>query len=180
MSCEDIENLIPDYQERWLSPIQRRVVETHLAGCAACCTFARQFEQLDAALSSGLKVPTLSADFEKQLRKRIQVAPAGLSAEQRAERKRQIQAEFDAGWAQIAQTSFALESWLKHLAWPALAVLAGWVVWHLTQPFVLHLNAQSLAGIDPNLLPWLTASIVFLPLALANSFPRRWKTSVFR
>lgn len=65
MSCQEIENKILDYQENHLSPAQREEVETHLAGCAGCRAFARQLQQLDAALSASVKVPPLSADFNR-------------------------------------------------------------------------------------------------------------------
>jgi Putative zinc-finger len=175
MSCEEIENKILEYQENQLSFAQRVEVETHLAGCAGCRIFARQLQQLDAALSASIKVPALSAEFDRRLQERIQVAPAALSEAQRDERERQLQAEFEAGQARIEQGSFALDRLLKHLAWPALAILAGWLTSHFTLPLTVHLTAQSLGGLDPNLLPWLAASAVFLTVGLAESFPRQWK-----
>jgi hypothetical protein len=175
MSCEEIENKILEYQENQLSLAQRVEVETHLAACAGCRIFARQLRQLDAALSAGVKVPALSAEFDRRLQERIQVAPAALSEAQRAERERQLQAEFEAGLARIERWSFALDSLLKHLTWPVLAMLAGWLTWHFTVPLTVHLNAQSLGGVDPNLLPWLAASAVFLAVGLAEAFPRQWK-----
>src|SRR5208282_3428641 len=101
MSCEEIENKILEYQENQLSLAQRVEVETHLAGCAGCRIFARQLQQLDAAILAGLKVPALSAEFDRRLQERIQVAPAALSEARRAERERQLQAEFEAGQARI-------------------------------------------------------------------------------
>jgi hypothetical protein len=175
MSCEEIENKILESQENQLSLAQRVEVETHLAGCAGCRIFARQLRQLDAALSASVKVPALSAEFDRRLQERIRVAPAALSEAQRAERERQLQAEFEAGQARIERGLFALDSLLKHLAWPALAILAGWLTWHFTVPLTVHLNAQSLGGLDPNLLPWLAASTVFLAAGLAEAFPREWK-----
>ncbi|MGH7980640.1 MAG: hypothetical protein ACREE6_14785, partial [Limisphaerales bacterium] len=126
-------------------------------------------------LSAGVRVPALSADFDRRLRERIQVAPAGLSEAQRAERKRQLQAEFEAGMARIGRGSFALGSLLKHLTWPALAIAAGWLVWLFTSQLTSHLKAQNLAGLAPNLLPWLAASAVFLAVGLAEAFPRQRK-----
>ena len=176
MSCEEIENRILESQENQLSLAQRVEVETHLAGCAGCRTFARQLEQLEAALSAGVKAPALSAEFDRRLQERIQVAPAALSEAQRAERERQLQAEFEAGQARIERGLFALDSLMKHLAWPALAILAGWLTWHFTLPLTVRLNAQSLGGVDPNLLPWLAAGAVFLTVNLAKAFPRPWKS----
>jgi hypothetical protein len=179
MSCEEIENRILDYQENQLSPAQRVEVETHFAGCAGCRMFARQLQQLDAALSARVKVPALSAGFGRRLQERMQVAPAVLSEAQRTERKRQLQAEFEAGRARIVRGSFGLDKLVKQWTWPALAILAGWLAWRLTLPLTVHLKAQSLGGLDPNLLPWLAASAVFLTVVLAEAFPRRWKSPRF-
>jgi hypothetical protein len=102
-----------------------------------------------------------------------------LTEAQRAERKRQLQAEFEAGQARINRGWFALDSLVKHLTWPALAVLAGWLVWRFTMPLAVHLKPQNLGGLDPNLLPWLAASAVFLVVSLAESFPRQWRVPRF-
>jgi Putative zinc-finger len=175
MSCKEIENRILDYQEDRLSSAQREEVKTHLDGCAGCRIFARQLQQLDAALSASVKVPALSADFDRRLRERIQATPAALSEAQRTERKRQFQAEFEAGMARIRRGSFTLGSLLNHLTWPVLAAVVGWLAWRFTSQLTAHLNAQILGGLDPNLLPWLAASAVFLTVGLAESFPRQWK-----
>jgi anti-sigma factor RsiW len=175
MSCQEIENRILDYQENQLSPAQRAEVETHLGGCAHCRTLARQFEQLDAALSASVKAPALSADFDQRLWQRVQAAPAALTEAQRAERKRQLQAEFEAGLARIGRGSFALESLLRNLTWPALAMVAGWLAWRLTLALTAHLDVQGLGALAPSLLPWLAVSAVFLALGLAQAFPRTAK-----
>ncbi len=175
MTCEEIENRILDYQENQLSPSQRKELETHLSDCAGCRILARRFHQLDAALSASVRIPALSADFDQRLRQRIQAAPAALSEAQRAERKRQLQAEFEAGLGRIGRGSFTFGSLLNHLTWPALAILAGWLVLLFTPQWTARLNAQSLGGLDPSLLPWLAASAVFLVVSLAAAFPRTWK-----
>jgi Putative zinc-finger len=175
MLCEEIEKRILDYQENQLSVAQREEVETHLARCADCRIFARQLQQLDAALSASVKVPALSADFDWRLRERIQAVPTALSEAQRAERKHELQAEFEAGMVRIGRGSFALGSLLNHFTWPALAAVAGWLTWRFTPLLTAHLNAQSLGGLAPNLLPWLAASAVFLAVGLAEAFARQWK-----
>jgi anti-sigma factor RsiW len=173
MSCEEIEDRILDYEDNQLSLPQRAEVEAHLAACPACRSFTRQLQQLDATLSAGVRVPALSPEFDRRLREQIQLAPAALSEAQRAERKRQLQAEFEAGQARIGRASFALGSVMKQLAWPALVLMAAWLVWHITAALTVHLNPQSLGGLDPTLLPWLTASTVFLAVGLAEAFPRQ-------
>jgi anti-sigma factor RsiW len=173
MLCQEIENRILDYQENHLSPAQREEVETHLAGCANCRLFARHLQELDAALSTSVKVPVLSINFDRQLLERIQTAQTAMSEAERAERARQLQAEFEAGAAQIVRGSFGLGSLLNHLTWPAVAVVAGWLTWRFTVQLTAHLNAESLAGLAINLLPWLAASAVFLAIGLAEAFPRQ-------
>ena len=95
-----------------------------------------------------------------------------MSEPRRAERKRQLQAEFEAGAAQIVRGSFALGSLLRHLTWPALAIVAGWLAWRFTAQWTVHLHAESLGGLAPTLLPWLVASAVFVTICLTEAFPR--------
>ncbi len=167
MKCEEIENKILDYQDNRLSLVQQAEMEDHLAGCAGCRTFARQIRQLDAALLAGVKVPVLSAGFERRLRDRIQTVPQAASEAQRAERKRQLQAEFDAGLTRIARQSFAWASVLKHLRWPLLAIAAACLTWcFASQLTVQHLNPQSLDGLPSNLIPVLAACAVFLAICV--------------
>ncbi len=173
MSCNEIESRILDYQENQLSPAQREQVETHLAGCANCRTFARRLQELDATLSTAVKVPVLSSGFDRQLWERLEAAPAAWSEAQRAARKRQLEVEFEAGAAQIARRSFALGNLLNHLMWPVVAIVAGWVAWRLTAGLTAHLNPEVLDGLAPTLLPWLAASAVFLGVGLAEAFPRQ-------
>ncbi len=170
MTCQEFEISILNYQEHQLSPAEQKEVENHIANCAGCRTFARQLQKLDAALVAEVRVPALSAGFDQRLRARIHVAPAALSEAQRAERKRQLQAEFQTGMARIGRSSFALGSLLDHLGWPILAVIVASFAWLLTSQLTAHLSAQSLDGLAPNLLSWLVASAVFLVVA----FPRQW------
>jgi hypothetical protein len=179
MSCEEIESQILDYQENQLAPARRAEVEAHLAGCAGCRTFARQLRQLDAALSASVKVPALSAGFDQRLQGRIEAVPVVWTEAQRSERKRELEAEFAAGQARLNRGVFTLDTLREHLTWPALGVLAGWLVWRFTLPLTAHLPAQSLGGLNPSLLPWLAASAVFLAVSLAEVLPPRWKIPVF-
>lgn len=175
MLCEEVENRILDYQENQLSAAQRAEVETHLAGCPGCRRFARQLQQLDSTLSGSVKIPALSAGFDRRLRERIQSAPPVLSEAQRAERKRQLQAEFEAGMARISRGPFTLGSLPNYLLWPALAAVAGWLAWRLATQIAAHLQAQSLGGLDPVIIPGSVAGAVLLAAGLAQAFPRRWR-----
>ncbi|MGD0812427.1 MAG: zf-HC2 domain-containing protein [Verrucomicrobiota bacterium] len=175
MSCLEIESKILDYQENQLPPAQRREVEIHLAGCAQCRSFARQLQQLDAALTACVKAPALSVSFDQRLRQRIPAMPAMPSEPQRAERQRRLQAEYEEDMARIRRNAFALHNLLHHLTWPGLAALAVWFLWRFTPQITSHFKAQSLGGLDPNLLPWLAASVIFLIAGLGQAFPRPWR-----
>jgi anti-sigma factor RsiW len=173
MTCHEIEISIPDYDENRLSPGDRQDVETHLGECANCRKFALQLRDLDAALATRLKVPELSAGFDRQVMAQIQRASGTLTPAQRAERKRELQAEFDAGAAGLLRESFGLGNLLDKLTWPVAAVVAGWLAWQLTALLTAQVTAQSIGGLSPSLLPWLAASAAFLAVNLAEAFPRQ-------
>src|ERR1700677_4067564 len=146
MLCEEMQNRILEYAENQLFTTQREEIQTHLAGCGECREFARALEQLDEALAASLKVRALSAEFDQRLRERIEEMPA-LSEAERAERKRQLTEEFEAGLARIGRGSLAWSNLLRALAWPAMAVTAGWLAWWFTPQLIAHINAQSLGGV---------------------------------
>lgn len=168
MLCHEIENKILDYQEKQLPADQQAEVHSHLAGCPVCRTFAGQLERLDKALSAGVKIPALSASFERRLHEQIQTGSVTLSAAQLAERKRLLQAEFDAGLARVSRGTLALGGLLTHLAWLVLGLVAASLAWR----FIPQVHWD---GLDPHLLSWLAASAVFLVIGMAEVFPRRWQ-----
>ncbi len=178
MLCDDIADKILAWQEHQLSPNQRRAVEIHLAECAHCRAFADRLRQLDAAFAAQIVTPPLSADFDLRLWARIQAAPAGLSDVQRAERKQQLQAEFEAGIARLRRGAFAMGGLLNYLTWPALAMVAGWLTWVITASLTARLSPQTLGGLDPQVLAWLAASLVCLTVGLAEIFRERLR--IFR
>ena len=45
MPCRELVELITDYLEDRLSPVDRRRFEAHLATCEACTTYLEQFRQ---------------------------------------------------------------------------------------------------------------------------------------
>lgn len=175
MSCEAFERSILDYQEDLLSAAQRVEVEAHLAGCRDCQAFAQQLRELETALSVTLKVPGLSADFERALRERLQAKPATLSSAQRAERKRQLQMEFEAGLTRLGRRAFTFGSLLNQLTWPAAAATVGWLACRFLPEFAARLHVTNFDVPALNLLPWLAASGVFLAIGLGEAFPRRRK-----
>lgn len=172
MLCEAIENKIPAYQESQLPPAERAAVEDHLAHCAACRLFAQQFQQLDAVLSAGIKIPALSSDFDRQLNERIKALSISSSEAQRAARKRQLQEEFEAGLRQIQRGAFAPRNLLNTLASFLMACLAGSFAWLLTKSLTAQLTAQSLGGFEPALLPWLALGLAFMAFSLREAFTR--------
>jgi len=175
MSCEEFEQKILDYQEEGLSPIQRQEVETHLAECATCRSFAREWQRLDRALSVQIEAPALSADFDRRLRERIHGASQPMPEAERAERKRQMQAEFESGIARLRRGSFALGNVLTHLVWPLAATLAGWLTWILAAPLIAQLSAHDGSHPLPDELRWLIACAIFLAVALAEKTLRPGK-----
>ena len=50
MPCRELVELITDYLEDRLSPVDRRRFEEHLATCEACHTYMEQFRQTIRAL----------------------------------------------------------------------------------------------------------------------------------
>lgn len=45
MACQELVELITDYLEDRLSPVDRARFEAHLADCQACATYLEQFRQ---------------------------------------------------------------------------------------------------------------------------------------
>lgn len=60
MPCRELVELITDYLEDRLSPVDRQRFEAHLATCEACATYLEQFRQTIRALGQ-LPEESLSA-----------------------------------------------------------------------------------------------------------------------
>jgi anti-sigma factor RsiW len=175
MACEELENQIADYLENQLPPTDRTRVAAHLAGCADCRAFARQLEQLDAALLRAVKPPPIPATFKARLHRRIQIEPAVLSEAQRAERKRQLQAEYEAGLARLGWRMPVFPLFMRNLGYAAVVVLAGCLTWLLPPQLATHLAGLGISGIDQSLLLLLVAGAIFVAIGLAAAFPRRFR-----
>lgn len=169
MLCHDSENILVDYHEGLLLPERARELELHLANCAECRDFSEELRRLDATLSGTIKAPALSEDFAQRLNRRIQLA-SPLTDLAIAERKRQLQAEFESGVAQLGRGSWLLGSLLECLAWPTLITASAGLAWWLTARF----SPSTLAGINAKLLVAAMGSAVFAAIGLAQAFPRRW------
>jgi anti-sigma factor RsiW len=175
MACEEFEHRILEYLENQLPPAEQPAVETHLAGCVRCQAFARQLQQLDAALARGITSPMLPSDFSARLQQRIQTESAFLSETQRAERQRQLQAEYEADLAHLRRKSLSPAILLDSLGYALLAALAGWLIWVLTSTWT---NLATQPGPDRSAQPLLLScliSAVFLLLGLTIASPRHLK-----
>ncbi|MGA2751512.1 MAG: hypothetical protein ABSG59_22325 [Verrucomicrobiota bacterium] len=175
MTCEEMEIRILQCLDNQSPAGERLAVERHLAGCARCQAFERQLQQLDAALKRTVKSPALSPDFSARLRQRIQTEAALLSETQRAERKRQLQAEFEADLTQLRRKTLNPTSLLNCLGWAALGGLAGWLLLELA-PASAHFAAEH--GLDrfgQNAVFSWTITAVCLLIGLSVAFPRQLK-----
>jgi len=76
-SCESIESKLIEFLDGRARPAERRAVETHLAGCAACRARAEEFGALWSALDD-LPEVSPSPAFDASLRARIAAEPVRL------------------------------------------------------------------------------------------------------
>ncbi|MCL4181101.1 MAG: zf-HC2 domain-containing protein [Verrucomicrobia bacterium] len=173
MACVECENLIPDYLEKQLPAEAQSRVAAHLAQCTACRTFARQLEQLDAALVRGVKAPALPPDFRARLRQRIQTVPVWSEAE-RAERRRRLQAEYEAGLARLRPFPLSLRRMRQGLVLAALLVFLGWLGWLVPANWEDLLARLVPAGLDQDLSIAVAVALIFVAMGLAaNAFRRQ-------
>lgn len=179
MACKQFENRILAYLENQLPPADRAQITAHLEGCADCRAFARQLEHLDAQLTRALKVPTLPPSFNARLRQRIQTTTV-LSDAEIAERKRQLQAEYEAGLARIKMFPLSTRRVLPGFAYVTVFAFIGWLGWRFFPQLVNLLASLFPARPSHNLIAFLTASVIFVALGLAASvFPRRLRRVLF-
>jgi anti-sigma factor RsiW len=71
MKCHEIEESILDALDGKSSPEQRRVIEAHVASCAACAQFAARQLALDITLVSALAPPVMTPMSRLALRARL-------------------------------------------------------------------------------------------------------------
>ena len=176
MPCSSFENRILDYLEDQLPAAAKAEVEAHLAGCPSCRDFARQLRQLDAALCRQVVPPALGPDFNARLHSKI-AAAALLTETQRAERKRDLQADFEARMAQMNKRSLDLPVFFASLTWPALAALAIWLLIVFAPGWS---SALARRGLDPQTQTLLLSalfSVGFVLFGLRALFPRLFRQS---
>jgi anti-sigma factor RsiW len=175
MACETLEPKILQYVEHELPEAERLRVETHLATCTACRDFAQRLRQLDARLARAVKPPALSPAFNQKLRQRIQNTVV-LSPFEIAERKRQLQAEYEAGLARLRIFSVSRRGAFGWLTYFSMVTLAGFSVWRLL-PSASELFAPvAQFRLNPNLVLALVVSAVFVGFGLAAAaMPARFR-----
>lgn len=66
MPCQELVELVTDYVEDRLSPVDRERFETHLAQCTACGTYLEQYRQTIRALGR-LPEESLSTEAREAL-----------------------------------------------------------------------------------------------------------------
>jgi anti-sigma factor RsiW len=173
MNCDEYENRILADLGSALSVEESVAAQNHLIACTHCQTLARQFQQLDAALTNNLRVSGVSADFNQQLAKRIQAHTKVLTEAQRMERKRQLQLEFTTGLVHLNRRVWSPEGLLAGLSYPLPVALLGWLAWQFLPRWTSFLNPSFLGGGGQNILFALVAALVFLAMGLAAAFPQR-------
>lgn len=172
MNCEQFESRLLDYQDDHLSASEREVVQKHLASCPDCQALAQQLQQLDASLTRTVRIPTLPADFKTRLQQRIQVETVAMSEAQRAERKRQLQAEYEAGLAQFSHLALPRQ-FLGSLGFAVLAGLIGWRLWLLLPGLANQFAESGLTSVNQALLTYCAAGVIFLAVGLAATLPQQ-------
>ncbi|MEO8426388.1 MAG: anti-sigma factor [Verrucomicrobiota bacterium] len=71
MACPDYEARIMDWLDGELSAVERKSLENHVGGCAACRDFAEELKSLDAVLTSTIRRPILPENFKSKILGRV-------------------------------------------------------------------------------------------------------------
>jgi predicted anti-sigma-YlaC factor YlaD len=172
MDCLEFETQIPDYLEKQLPPATQSRVAAHLAGCAGCRALAHQMEQLDLELARTVTAPGLPPDFRTRLEQRIQTLPVWSEAE-RAERKRRLQAEYEAGLARLRLFPLPPRRLLQGLGCVSLVGTVCWLGWWFLPRLGNLLARLSPPGTNQELPMALVVSVIFVAAGLAAAaFPR--------
>lgn len=75
MDCRAAQELILEAFIEPVSTAEQRSIEVHIAGCAACWSFARAQQELETQLQHSIRTPQLSATFRGVLFQRIRREP---------------------------------------------------------------------------------------------------------
>lgn len=121
MSCAALENRLLDYLDGQLPPADHAAIAVHLAACTECARLAAELCQLDHRLSARFAVPVLSADFDRRLQARLAATAPGWNESELAERRRQLEIEFETSQVQLRRRAWAPASFLRQLMLAAQA-----------------------------------------------------------
>jgi hypothetical protein len=172
MKCDAIElHLAGESSEQ--DSVNDSIAE-HLAACPGCRTFAQRLEQMDVALSKTVKAPALGHDFNLKLQQRIQ-AQRTLSPEYIAQRKRELQAEYEAGLKRLQPWSLPLALTIHNVRSAVLIALVGFIAW-LSLPTLTNVVARYVSsGPLQYLLPSILITFLLIGIGFAIGFPHRVK-----
>jgi anti-sigma factor RsiW len=178
MTCPAFESRVHELAEGTLPASERTRVTAHLATCEACAELARQLQGLDVALTRSLWRPSLPPDFDARLWQRIEAEPPLMASDTtRAERKKRLAAEYEAGARRLERKSTWFAALLDGLG---LGVLAGGFAYAVIRyaPELLRASFGSSEALNRNLPVTLAASILILVAAFVLTwrphFCRHW------
>ncbi len=179
MTCDQCERWLSEYVDCALTPAERESVESHLAGCADCRAVARELQQLDAALRRDIRAPALSAAFAGNLKQRIANESEPVATARYAERKRELQAEFEANVTKLRRRFLTSIPAIEILCLAAVAAVAIWLL-PATAPIWTLVTRESTWLVSPGnqgqaLVLSVLAAGLFLAIGLSVAFPQQWK-----
>ena len=71
MTCQEAEEMLLESFDEPATPVVRRALDAHVAGCRACSAFAAQLRAVDAKLAAILKAPAVPASRAPGIRGRV-------------------------------------------------------------------------------------------------------------
>jgi anti-sigma factor RsiW len=167
MSCDEFEIWILESQDDPSAPTRPPALDAHLADCDHCRTFVRQIEQLDAMLARSLNAPRLPLDFQQRLRQRIQAGSEALPEARLAERKGQLQGEFEAGLKTLGWRCLPSGNWMAVAGCAMGAALACWMAWQFLPPLAALLGPLGVNSVNQNITQSIIAGALYLVIGLA-------------
>jgi anti-sigma factor RsiW len=175
MVCPEFEYRLHEELEGRLGPVERAEVQAHLAACRDCRQWRAELAALDAALARRVRPPALPGGFQERVLARLEPLPAPASDSARAERRRQLEAEFACRAARLKQKCSAPIQYLDSVGYVALAILAA----TLLVQFEGGSWTRTLASFGESQPKWLlpaasVAGLAFLAAGLGAAFRNRW------
>lgn len=128
MRCETFEANCTEYLDGALSQAERLKLESHLAQCDECASFLRQLTLIDRELTQALKQPALSPDFARRMQDRIQAESRERQNGWLAQRRAELQIEFEQQKLQMRRCWFSFRYLLEAVLGAVLIGLSGWAV----------------------------------------------------